>query len=226
MSILNIRTIKGPGDVADGLEALRTLDSRLVPVIDRAGPVPLRLQPPGFEGLAQIIVSQMVSKASAAALWERLLAHTDGCDVAAVADLEDGPCRTIGLSRSKEKTLKLAANAVLSGTLDLHALCHMPAGEAMAAMTGIKGIGPWTAEVYLLFCAGHGDIFPVGDVALQSAAGHALGFPERPDQKALRTIAAQWQPWRGVAARLLWAYYATVMRKGDVIPTGQGGIGG
>lgn len=215
-----IRIIENPRDIADGLDALRMLDSRLVPVIDHAGPVPLRRQPPGFEGLAQIIVSQMVSKASAAALWGRLLDQTGGCDVRAVAALNDGKCREIGLSRSKEKTLKLAADAVLSGELDPHALCRMPAPDAMAAMTAIKGIGPWTAEVYLLFCAGHGDIFPVGDVALQSAAGHALGHEQRPDQKALRAIALQWQPWRGVAARLLWAYYATVMRRGDVIPTG------
>lgn len=214
------RIIDQPRDIADGLAALRALDSRLGPVIDMAGPVPLRRQPPGFEGLAQIIVSQMVSKASAAALWGRLLDQTNGCDVRAVSALDDGQSRSIGLSRSKEKTLKQAAEAVLSGTLDPQALCRMPAADAMAEMTAIKGIGPWTAEVYLLFCAGHGDIFPAGDVALQSAAGHALGHEQRPDPKALREIAAHWQPWRGVAARLLWAYYANVMRRGDVVPTG------
>ncbi|MCR9139584.1 MAG: DNA-3-methyladenine glycosylase [Alphaproteobacteria bacterium] len=216
----NIRTIEKPQDISDGLEALRALDSRLAPVIAQAGPVPLRRQPPGFEGLAQIIVSQMVSKASAAALWTRLLDQTAGCDVSAVAALEERQCRQIGLSRSKEMTLKRAAEAALSGTLDPHALCHMPASDAISAMTLIKGIGPWTAEVYLLFCAGHGDIFPAGDVALQSAAGHALGHEQRPDAKALRVIAEQWQPWRGVAARLLWAYYATAMKRGDVIPSG------
>lgn len=215
----NIRIIEKPRDIADGLDALRVLDSRLASVIAQAGPVPLRRQPPGFEGLAQIIVSQMVSKASAAALWTRLLDQTGGCDVGAVAVLDDRKSRQIGLSRSKEMTLKRAADAVLSGALDPHALCRMPAPEAMAKMTAIKGIGPWTAEVYLLFCAGHGDIFPAGDVALQSAAGHALGHHQRPEAKALRVIAGQWQPWRGVAARLLWAYYATVMKRGDVIPT-------
>ena len=109
---------------------------------------------------------------------------------------------------------------MLTGSLDPLALCRLPAEESIAAMTAIKGIGPWTAEVYLLFCAGHGDIFPAGDVALQSAAGHALGHDERPNQKALRRLVEAWQPWRGVAARLLWAYYATAMRRGDVIPTG------
>ncbi len=220
MSISNVRIINHPRDIADGLEALPALDQRLALVIARAGAVPLRRQKPGFEGLAQIIVSQMVSKASAAALWNRLLAETNGCNVGKVAALDNGQSRAIGLSRSKEQTLKRAAEAVMSGALDPHGLCRMPADEALAAMTAIKGIGPWTAEVYLLFCAGHGDIFPAGDVALQSAAGRALGYVSRPDQKALRRIAAQWQPWRGVAARLLWAYYSTVMRRGDVIPTG------
>ena len=96
----------------------------------------------------------------------------------------------------------------------------MPAAQSVAAMTRIKGIGPWTAEVYLLLCAGHPDIFPSGDVALQSAAGHAFGHDERLGQKELGKMAEQWQPWRGVAARLLWAYYSTEMRRGDVVPTG------
>ncbi len=220
MSTSNIPTINGPEDIDRGLQALAALDRRLVPVIDRAGPVPLRRQPPGFEGLAQIVVSQMVSKASAAALWARLLEAAPACAPDRVAALTDGECRAIGLSRAKEETLKRAAEAVLAGRLDPLALCRLPAGESIAAMTAIKGIGPWTAEVYLLFCAGHGDIFPAGDVALQSAAGHALGHAERPNQKALRKLAEAWQPWRGVAARLLWAYYANAMRRGDVIPTG------
>jgi DNA-3-methyladenine glycosylase II len=220
LSISNARIIDGPADIADGLEALVALDNRLAPVVEKAGPVPLRRQTPGFEGLARIVVSQMVSKASAAALWKRLLDEADGCAAEEVLALSDAQCRVIGLSRSKQQTLKLAAEAVLTGALDPEALCHMPAAESVAAMTAIKGIGLWTAEVYLLFCAGHGDIFPAGDVALQSAAGHALGYRERPDQKALRALAADWQPWRGVAARLLWAYYSTAMRRGDVIPTG------
>ena len=220
MSISNIPTIEGPDDIEAGLAALAELDPRLVPVIEKAGPVPLRRQPPGFEGLAQIVVAQMVSKASAAALWSRLLEAAPACAPDRVAALTDDQCRAVGLSRAKEKTLKLAAEAVLEKRLDPHELCRLPARDSIAAMTAIKGIGPWTAEVYLLFCAGHGDIFPAGDVALQSAAGHALGYAERPSQQALRRIAEAWQPWRGVAARLLWAYYATAMRRGDVIPTG------
>ena len=218
--MMRVRTIETLDDIADGLEALVRLDRRLGPVVRKAGAVPLRRQAPGFEGLAQIIVGQMVSKASASAIWRRLLKEAGECTPHRVVSLSDAQCRSIGLSRAKEQTLKGAAEAVLGGRIDPNALCVMPADESIAAMTALKGIGPWTAEVYLLFCAGHGDIFPAGDVALQAAAGHALGFEARPDQKTLRQIALEWQPWRGVAARLLWAYYATEMRRGDAVPTG------
>ncbi|WP_169054171.1 DNA-3-methyladenine glycosylase 2 family protein [Nitratireductor sp. XY-223] len=217
---MRVRTIDTLDDIADGLEALVQIDPRLVPVVRKAGAVPLRRQAPGFQGLAEIIVAQMVSKASAAAIWSRLAAEAGGCAPHQIAALSDAQCRRIGLSRAKEQTLRGAAEAVMSGRINPRALCAMPADESIAAMTALKGIGAWTAEVYLLFCAGHGDIFPAGDVALQAAAAHALGIDTRPDQKKLRDIAARWQPWRGVAARLLWAYYATEMRRGDVTPTG------
>lgn len=217
---INPRIIKTSDDIAEGLAALTTLDRRLERVIEKAGPVPLRRREPGYHGLAEIIVGQMVSKASAAAIWARLVDEAGACTAARVRALSDEQCRRIGLSRSKEQTLKRAAEAVESGALNPEALCDMPAAQSVAAMTLIKGIGPWTAEVYLLLCAGHPDIFPSGDVALQSAAGHAFGQGERPGQKELREMAQQWQPWRGVAARLLWAYYSTEMRRGDVVPTG------
>ncbi|MCY6383657.1 DNA-3-methyladenine glycosylase family protein [Hoeflea prorocentri] len=208
--------------MSEGLAALAAMDRRLGAVIERAGPVPLRRREPGYQGLAEIIVAQMVSKASASAIWQRLQDEAGGgCTPEAIATLSDAQCRRIGLSRSKEATLKAAAAAVLEGVVDPQALCTMPADRSITVMTGIKGIGPWTAEVYLLFCAGHPDIFPAGDVALQSAAAHAFELDERPDQKTLREMAGDWQPWRGVAARLLWAYYATEMRRGDVSPTGD-----
>jgi DNA-3-methyladenine glycosylase II len=98
-------------------------------------------------------------------------------------------------------------------------LADMPIDEAMQVMTNVKGIGPWTAEVYLLFSAGHADVFPSGDVALQHAYAHAYGESVRPDSKALRLFAERWTPWRGVAARLFWAYYAATRgRDGTPVP--------
>ncbi|MEM6464101.1 MAG: DNA-3-methyladenine glycosylase [Pseudomonadota bacterium] len=216
---LNRFAIESDEDVDRGLKALAVIDGRLAEAIAVSGPVPLRRRAPGYEGLAHIIVAQMVSKAAASAIWKRLIEEAPSCTPRQVAGLSDEQCRRVGLSRSKEATLKTAAGAVLNGEIDLHRLCTMPADQSIAAMTGIRGIGTWTAEVYLLFCAGHPDIFPAGDVALQSAAGHALGIGRRPDQKELRQIAALWQPWRGVAARLLWTYYSTAMGRADAIPT-------
>ncbi len=214
------RTIETPEDIAEGLKALVRIDGRLAEVVERSGPVPLRRRTPGFEGLARTIVAQMVSKSAAAAIWQRLVEEAAGCDPGRVARLSDAQCRRIGLSRSKEMTLKRAAEAVRSGRLDPEALCLMPAEESIAAMTALKGIGVWTAEVYLLFCAGHTDVFPAGDLALRSAAGRALGLEERPDEKALREIARRWRPWRSVAARLLWEYYSAEIRR-DATPVGS-----
>lgn len=212
------KAIETVEDIAEGLAALVRSDRRLAEVVEKAGPVPLRRRTPGFEGLAQIVVSQLVSKAAATAIWGRLVEEAEGCAPERIVRLSDTQCRRIGLSRSKEMTLKDTAGAVLSGSLDPEALCLMPAEASIAAMAAFKGIGVWTAEVYLLFCAGHRDIFPAGDLALRRAAGHALGLEPRPRERALREIAGRWQPWRSVAARLFWAYYGTEMRRQDAVP--------
>ena len=99
---------------------------------------------------------------------------------------------------------------MIAGGLDLHHLCGLEAEDAMARMVALHGIGPWTAEIYLLFCAGHPDIFPARDVALQSAVASALGLEARPGEKALAGLAESWAPFRGTAARLFWAYYAAI----------------
>lgn len=202
--------------IAEGLEALAKLDARLAGVAAAAGEVPLRRRAPGYEGLAHIVVGQMVSRASADAIWARLVARTGAVTPEGIAALDEPAFRKIGLSRAKQATLVGAAVACLDGTLDLDHLCTCPPGEAIGRMTALKGIGPWTAEVYLLFCAGHPDIFPAGDVALQNAARHAFALEERPSQRGLTEIAALWSPWRGVAARLLWAYYGRAMNRAVV----------
>ncbi|RWF62323.1 MAG: DNA-3-methyladenine glycosylase 2 family protein, partial [Mesorhizobium sp.] len=114
--------------------------------------------------------------------------------------------REAGLSRPKQRGLVAVAQAVVDG-LDLDHLCLLDATDAITAMIKVSGIGPWTAEVYLLFAAGHPDVFPARDVALQSAVGHALGIDPRPPEKTLIQLAESWSPWRGVASRLFWAYY-------------------
>lgn len=208
-----MRRIDSASDIADGLSALARCDVRLARAIALAGPVPLRRKPPGYTALAEIIISQMVSKASADALWRKLELAAGEISPAAILDLSPEALRAVGLSRAKAETLRRVGGAVLAGELDLEQLCALEGRTAIGAMTAIKGVGPWTAEVYLLFCAGHADIFPAGDVALQSAAAHLLGLEQRPHPRALSGLAEDWSPWRGVAARLLWAYYAAVMRR-------------
>ena len=203
-----MRTIRCAQDVLEGAQALAGLDPRLQPVIEAVGEIPLRLSTPDFAGLASIIVSQQVSKASADAIFGRLRQLVDPLDAATVLASPEPVFRKAGLSRPKQRALLAAAEAVHERRVDLLSLCELPPDQAIGEMTRVKGIGPWTAEIYLLFCAGHGDIMPAGDLALQEAARSVLGLESRPNDRQLREIAARWSPWRGVAARLLWAHYA------------------
>lgn len=212
-----MRRIEGPQDIADGLDALARLDPRLGAVIAAAGAVPLRLSAPGFAALASIVVSQQVSRASADAIMGRFAALVDPLEAPGVIAAGEEVFRAAGLSRPKQRTLLALARAVAEDGLDLVGLAGLEPAEATARLTALPGIGPWTAEVYLLFCAGHPDIFPAGDVALQSAVGHALGIEPRPAAGPLYAIAEAWAPWRGVAARLFWAYYRE-MRGRDAAP--------
>lgn len=204
--------IREQKDIEAGLEALLRVDPRLIGIAAAAGPVPLRLSEPGFAGLASIVVSQMISRASAQAIWRRI-EEAGATTASAYVALEPQQIAAFGLSRAKAATLQGLAMAVSERHLDLEAICSMGAGEAMGQLTALPGIGPWTAEVYLMFCAGHPDIFPVGDVALRAAVARALNLPERPAPRDLARLAETWRPWRSVAARLFWAYYARSARR-------------
>jgi DNA-3-methyladenine glycosylase II len=190
-----------------GLKALAEAD----PVMGRLvaeGVVPqLRKRPPGFEGLAWIIVGQQVSTASARAIWERLRAILDPPSPERFLSLSDEELRGAGLSAMKVRTIRAAAAEIVEDRLPLDRLHDLPADEAHELLTRVKGIGPWTADIYLLFCLGHSDAFPGGDLAVQEAARIAYGLDQRPDAKALTALAESWRPWRGVAAKVLWAYY-------------------
>jgi DNA-3-methyladenine glycosylase II len=199
--------IDSEADLAIGLKALIAADPRFAEVSARAGPPPLRRRAGGFAGLASIVVSQQLSTASAAAIWGRLSTAFDPFDCRAVRRARTEKLKRIGLSAPKIRALKAIAKACDDGSLGLAALAGMPADEAHARLTQVHGIGPWTADIYLLFCLGHADAWPAGDLALQEAARLAFGLEARPSAKAMVPLAEPWRPWRGVAARLLWAYY-------------------
>jgi DNA-3-methyladenine glycosylase II len=201
-----MRTIENDRHVAKAMKALIIADPRLAEIAKIAGPLPLRRRAGGFEGLASIITSQQISTAAAASIWSRFQATVDPFTPEQYLLTSEKALRAVGLSRAKIRTLSGIAAAAADG-FDLMAVHDLPAEQAITTMTALKGIGPWTAEIYLLFCVGHPDIFPAGDLALQTAVQKALRLRTRPDQKKLRKLAEKWEPWRGVAARLFWAYY-------------------
>ncbi|MBL0374698.1 DNA-3-methyladenine glycosylase 2 family protein [Rhizobium sp. KVB221] len=210
-----MQPIRDGADIERAVADILRIDPEFARVIDHAGPIPLRHTQAGYRGLAAIIVSQMVSRASADAIWARLEELTGGVQPDVMLAHEVAALRGIGLSGAKEATLRRLAEACRDG-LDLETTAYLTAEEAFSRLRAVKGIGPWTAEVYLLFAAGHPDVFPSGDVALQAAFAHAYGLEARPTEKEFRALANRWQPCRSIAARALWAYYARVLRRNGV----------
>jgi DNA-3-methyladenine glycosylase II len=210
--------------LVEAAERLRGKDPELFErLIAIGGRPPLRRREPGFAGLAAIIVSQQVSVASASAIFGRLEARIVPLEAAQLAEATEEDLRGCGLSTAKIRALRAAAAAIAEGALDLAGLAALDAEDAHKALVAVKGVGPWTADIFLLFCLGHPDAFPAGDLALQEAAKLALNLKRRPDGARLERIAERWRPWRGVAARMLWAYYRGVKaRSGMALADGSG----
>ena len=208
--------IRTQADVEAGLEALAALDPRLQPIVARhRGAVPLRWAAPGLRGLAQIVTAQQVSKEAAAAIFARTVALADPFDAPTLLAVAPERLREAGQSRAKVATLRGIAEAIEAG-LDLDALARRPAAEGLRELVALRGIGPWTAEAFLLFCAGHCDIFPAGDLALQVAVGDVAGTDGRPSERETRRLAEGWSPHRSVAARLMYEHYRTVTGRGAI----------
>jgi DNA-3-methyladenine glycosylase II len=200
-------------DLDHAIARLIDADPRFGPILARAGRPPLRRRADGFAGLASIVVSQQVSTASAKAIWERLNQALDPLDHTAVLRARTAKLARAGLSAPKIRALKAIAKAINRGDLDLSALVDQPAEEAHAALTAVHGIGPWTADIYLLFCLGHADAWPAGDLALQEATRLVLALKTRPTVKEMGPLAEAWRPWRGAAACMLWTYYRTAKQR-------------
>jgi DNA-3-methyladenine glycosylase II len=204
-------------DLAAGIARLVEQDARFEELMQVSGRPALRRRPAGFAGLCAIICAQQLSTASAAAIWGRLSTAFDPFHHDALRRARADKLARIGLSRPKIKTVKGIGTAIAKGIIDLDALAAMTADEAHAALTRLHGIGPWTADIYLLFCLGHADAWPAGDLALQEAARLALGLRRRPTAVEMVKIAEEWRPWRGVAAHVLWNYYRALKRR-DAVP--------
>ena len=186
------------------LDALGCIEPAFRTALDRIGYPAPRIRERGYETMLRAIVGQQVSIKAAASILARVEATTGGIgDPANIVRTSDEDLRAAGLSRQKILYLKSLAEEVLSGRLDFHALPEDDEA-AIAAMTHVKGVGRWSAEVYLLFAEGRRDIFPAGDLAVQVEVGRILGLPVRPTEKQVRELAEPWRPHRGAAAIFAW----------------------
>lgn len=195
--------IEGPEDIARGLDHLSAACPRLAAAAQMVPQVPLRRNPEGFAQILSAIISQQVSVASANAIWARL-EQAGLTEATPIRAADDEALRACGLSRQKIRY----ARALAEADVDFDALRSASDDEVVKRLTAITGIGPWTAQIYGLFSLGRADMFAPADLALQEAARQLYELPERPSPAVLSRMAHAWSPWRGVAARLLWAYYA------------------
>lgn len=196
------RIIETADCVAEGAAWLAARDARLAAALAATGPLPLRRRADGFAALFDAIVSQQVSVASANAIWARLQA-AGLTEAHAVAQASDEDLRACSLSRQKIRY----GRALALADLDYPALRRAPNDQVIATLVALPGIGHWTAEIYAMFSLGRADVFAPGDLALQEAARLVYALEARPTERALRAMSEDWSPWRGVAARLFWAYY-------------------
>jgi DNA-3-methyladenine glycosylase II len=192
---------------AQGLHVLADRDPDLAEVMEKLGPPPMWAREPGFPTLIHIILEQQVSLASAQAAYDRLLAEASPLTPARFLELDDAELKRIGFSRQKTAYGRDLAGAILDGRLNLAELETLDDADVRFELMDIKGIGPWTADIYLLMALRRPDVWPSGDLALASAAQRVKRLTARPTPEELDTLGADWTPWRAVAARLLWHYY-------------------
>ncbi|MBV1864176.1 MAG: DNA-3-methyladenine glycosylase 2 family protein [Rhodobacteraceae bacterium] len=202
------RIIETDACVAEGAAYLARLKPEFATALELTGPLPLRRKPDGFEPLLNAICGQQISVAAANAIWARL-EKAGLTNAQAIRKASDDEIKACGMSRPKTRyTRALAAHDI-----DFVALRSLPNDQVVARLTEVVGIGRWTAEIYAMFSLGRADVFAPGDLALQEAAKTLFELPERPTEKAFSKLAQDWTPWRGVAARLLWAYYRVIKQR-------------
>ncbi|MCL4507860.1 MAG: DNA-3-methyladenine glycosylase 2 family protein [Chloroflexi bacterium] len=190
-----------------GSSYLAAIDEDIAAVVKRLGQPPLWLRNPGFSTLVHIILEQQVSLASARAAYERLLARTTVLTPQAFLELDDDELKRIGFSRQKSGYVCQLARQIAAGEVDLASIQTMDDATARSNLMRVKGIGPWSAGIYLLMALGRQDIWPSGDLALATAVQQVKRLPTRPDYTELDALSAVWKPWRAVAARIFWNHY-------------------
>jgi DNA-3-methyladenine glycosylase II len=201
----SIRLTKATLSVA--VTELASRDPALRRIVNAFGPPPLWARRPGFPTLLRIILEQQVSLASAKATYDRLLGLTTPLTPESFLRLDDAALKTAGFSRQKAAYCRNVASDLLAGRLDLKGLAALDDAAARAELIRVKGIGTWTADIYLLLGLRRPDIWPAGDLALASAVQSAFRLASPPTAAEMASTGARWQPWRAVAARILWHFY-------------------
>ncbi|MEE8577990.1 MAG: DNA-3-methyladenine glycosylase 2 family protein [candidate division Zixibacteria bacterium] len=196
-----------------GVRELAKRDEDLAKIVSTYGPPPLWEREQGFHTLIHIILEQQVSLASAKAAYNRLEVAVNPLTPKNFLGLTGEELKRIGFSRQKTRYSRELANAIIDGSLDLSGLGRLEDEEAKEQLMKVKGIGSWTADIYLLMALGRPDIWPKGDLALEVTIQQVKGWQRRPTSEEARVMSEEWQPWRAVAARLLWHYYLSERKK-------------
>lgn len=196
-------------NIKANLKSLAAKDKQIAAAIAQVGFPAERVSPQGFMVLLRVIVGQQLSVKAAATIWGRVEAL--GGDNAVPEDyarISDEDLRTAGLSRQKVSYFRSLCDEVISGSLNIDALASMNDEDAITAITAVKGLGVWSAHMYLMFSLGRADIWPVGDLAVRIGAARIAGGPERPTEKQAQEIGERWRPYRSSVALLSWHFYA------------------
>ena len=199
--------VRTKDSIGTAVKALAERETAFAGVVDKFGVPDPRVSERGAQTLLRTIVGQQVSVAAARSMWSKLeAAFGSPPDLNKLLKASDDELRAAGMSRQKSGYIRSLAQLVLSGELDLE---NLPTDdeEAIALLTKIKGIGRWSAEIYLLFAEGRPDVFPAGDLAVMIELGRLMGLDEKPSEKQLRELAEAWRPYRGAAAVLAWHSY-------------------
>jgi DNA-3-methyladenine glycosylase II len=215
---MSCRIIESEADIAEGAAALAAACPHMRGVLDLTGQPPLRRRENGFAGLARIIVGQQLSVASASVIWDRFEKTVRPLEPETFLRKRDGTLRKCGLSAGKVATIRTIARAIAEADLDLATLAAAEEDAIREELTALKGVGPWTADIYVMFCLGRADGWAPGDLALRHAVAGATGREDIPDITEMAEIAEVWRPWRGVAARALWAWYGLRRAQGGADP--------
>lgn len=189
------------------MEWLVKAEPRFASIVDRHGLPPLRQTEPGLRSLLRIVTDQLISLKAGEAIWNRIAACLDSFSPDEVLALSEAELRGLGLSGAKARTFHSAARAFQSGIFADEALMALSEQDLFRSLTEIRGVGPWTASLYLLTVHRAADAWPAADIALQHAAHELFGLPERPAARELTRLAEQWRPYRSAAALLLWSHY-------------------